>query len=78
LLQPDFMVDFAYFELAITPAINRTGTVTIFIDEADMLDNMQIMVLGFKNNLMLINLAYLTIDRDAGNYILASPHMVAA
>ena len=72
------MVDFTHFELAITPAINRTGTVAILIDEANMLNNMQIMVLGFKNHLMLIDLANLTINRDAINNILASPHLVAA
>lgn len=72
------MVDFADFELAITPAINRTGTVTILIDKANMLDNMQFMVLGFKNHLMLIDLANLTINRDAGNNILTPPHLVAA
>ena len=72
------MVDFTHFELAITPAINRTGTVTILIDEANMLNNMQIMVLGFKNHLMLIDLANLTINRDTINNILASPNLVAA
>ena len=72
------MVDFTHFELAITPAINRTGTVAILIDEANMLNNMQIMVLGFKNHFMLIDLANLTVNRDAVNNILASPHLVAA
>lgn len=72
------MMDFIQFELAITPAINRTETVTILIDEANMLYHMQIMVLGFKNHLMLINLANLTIYRDAGNNILTSQHLVAA
>ena len=72
------MVDFTHFELAITPAINRTGTVTILIDETNMLNNMQIMVLGFKNHLMLIDLANLTINRDTINNILASPNLVAA
>ena len=43
-----------------------------------MLNNMQIMVLGFKNHFMLIDLANLTINRDAINNILASPHLVAA
>lgn len=71
------MVDFTHFELAITPAINRTGTVAILIDEANMLDNMQIIVLRFKNYLMLIDLANLTINWDAGDNILASPHLVA-
>ncbi len=71
------MVDFTHFELAITPAINRTGTVAILIDEAKMLDNMQIIVLRFKNYLMLINLANLTVNWDAGNNILASAHLVA-
>lgn len=72
------MVDFTHFKLAITPAINRTGTVTILIDEANVLNNMQIMVLGFKNHLMLIDLANLTINRYTINNILASPHLVAA
>ena len=72
------MVDFTHFELAITPAINRTGTVTILIDEANVFNNMQIMVLGFKNHLMLIYLANLTINRDTINNILASAHLVAA
>ena len=72
------MVDFTHFELALTPAINRTGTVTILIDEANMLNNMQIMVLGFKNHLMLIDLANLTVNRDTVNNILASPQLVAA
>ena len=72
------MVDFTHFELAITPAINRTGTVAILIDEANMLYNMQIMILGFKNYLMLIDLANLTVNWDAVNNILTSPHLVAA
>lgn len=72
------MVDFTHFELAITPAINRTGTVAILIDEANMLNNMQIMVLGFKNHLMLIDLANLAVNRDTVNNIFASPHLVAA
>ena len=72
------MVDFTHFELAITPAINRTGTVAILIDEANMLNNMQIMVLGFKNHLMLIDLANLTVNRDTAYNILASPQLVAA
>lgn len=71
------MVDFTHFKLAITPAINRTGTVAILIDEANMLDNMQIIVLRFKNYLMLINLANLTVNWDAGDNILASAHLVA-
>ena len=72
------MVDFTHFELAITPAKNRTGTVAILIDEANMLDNMQIIVLRFKNYLVLINLANLTVNWDAGDNILASTHLVAA
>jgi len=72
------MVDFTHFKLAITPAKNRTGTVAILIDEANMLDNMQIIVLRFKNYLMLINLANLTVNWDAGDNILASAYLVAA
>jgi len=72
------MVDFTHFELAITPAINRTGTVAILIDETNMLNNMQIMILGFSNHLMLIDLANLTVNRNTVNNILASSHLVAA
>jgi len=72
------MVDFADFELAITPAVDRTGTVTILIDESDMFNNMQIVVLGFKNHLMLIDLANLTFNWDAGNNILATEQLMTA
>jgi len=72
------MVDFTHLELAIPPTINRTGTVAILIDEANMLYNMQIIILGFKNYLMLIDLANLTVNWDAVNNILTSPHLVAA
>jgi hypothetical protein len=71
------MVDFADFKLAITPAKNRTGAVTILIHQANVLNDVKIVVLGFKNHLMLIDLANLTFNGDAGNNIFATEQLVA-